>query len=138
MPSNLGLIPVCNSQFLQDVTIALGRRSLKSIRYHHSRLEFSCRYEELDGVRFERLDIQAHGLSSGLISLTLWEDGLGWIYQKKGRGKSASTNAFSLHSDFSAMSAEAVASLVHATLADVESSKAIWREHMADSKRKRD
>ena len=50
-------IPVCESDFLQDVSIELGRR-LKSVRYRTSpgRLEFSTSTTEIDDREWECFD----------------------------------------------------------------------------------
>jgi len=49
-------IPLCKSDFLQDVTIALGRRSLKSIRQQYARLDFEVSFDKDKSERFERLE----------------------------------------------------------------------------------
>lgn len=49
-------IPLCRSDFLQDVTIALGRRSLKWIRKSNRPLIFEVSEETIDDTLLERLD----------------------------------------------------------------------------------
>jgi hypothetical protein len=52
-PKGQGLLPPCRSNFLQDLTIALGQRSIAALRSVPS-ITFEVQEEEIEGVkRFE-------------------------------------------------------------------------------------
>jgi hypothetical protein len=52
---NLSRIPICTSDFLQDVTIELGKR-LKTVRHRGGRLEFRTKISEHAGEELEYFD----------------------------------------------------------------------------------
>src|SRR6267378_3076171 len=79
------LIPLCRSRFLQDVTIALGRRSLKSLRYGTRTLRFDVSEENVNGVMTERLDSEARTRAGKMTKVVLWEDGLSWVHSGEKR-----------------------------------------------------
>jgi len=79
MQPKRGNIPLCRSEFLQDLTIALGRGSLKSIRYS-SKLTFDVSHETVNGVTQERLEIEARCDPGTLTKILVWDDGVFWVY----------------------------------------------------------
>ena len=129
MSANRRIIPLCRSLFLQEVTIAFGRHSLKGLRYINPTLNFDVTEEEVDGVISERLDIEARTASGNMTKVTLWADGVSWIYFLERRNKTSHTPAFEAHANLGGMNAEAVAELVRATLLDVGTVRNIWQQH---------
>ena len=122
-------IPVCRSPFLQDVTIALGRRSLKSLRQAHSMLEFEARKEEVDGVFCERLDVEARTVLRRMTKIAIWENATSWVYcRERITNASRPRVLFETHASLAGMDAEDVAELLRATLRDLESVKHVWQE----------
>jgi len=65
------IIPLCRSPFLQDVTIALGRRSLKGVRYRNETLSFEATEDDVDGDVVERLNIEARTSFGDLTKIAL-------------------------------------------------------------------
>jgi hypothetical protein len=126
VPTNRREIPVCRSEFLQDLTIALGRRSLKSLRHKNSTLDFDATEEEIDGVSSERLDIAARTRSGSLTKITIWEDGISWVYFRQSHSKSSPSQTFEMHANLTGMGIEDMANLVRATLSDFESTRQVW------------
>jgi hypothetical protein len=122
-------IPLCHSKFLQNVTIALGRRSLKSLRQAHRILRFGVAVEEVEGTVYERLDIEARSHLDRMTKITGWENGKFWVYSRIRRGKPLRTPIFEMRANLAQMSAEEIASLIRATLSDLESVGYVWKEH---------
>jgi hypothetical protein len=127
MAKNRSQIPLCRSKFLQDVTIALGRRSLKSLRQAHPTLTFVVAFDEVEGSKVERLDVEARTLSGRLTKVTLWEDGVSWVYSRERATKAPSHPLLEIHADFAGMDAEEVAELLRTTLSDLPSAEKKWR-----------
>jgi hypothetical protein len=113
-------IPLCRSEFLQDVTIALGRRSLKSVRYQGT-LDFELVEEDTNAGSSERLNIETRRLGS-LTRISIWADGSSWIYVKN-------SVIFEMYANLAGMEIYKVAELLHASLRDVDSVKQIWEQH---------
>ena len=120
-------IPLCRSPFLQDVTIALGRRSLKGIRYAHRTLEFEVTEEDLHGTTSERLDIEARSVTGAVTKITLWEDGLSWLFVA--RSGAAARPIFKQHANLGDLEVTEVAELLRDTLKDFESVRHLWEKH---------
>jgi hypothetical protein len=121
-------IPLCRSVFLQDITIALGRRSLKSLRQWHTILRFEVSREEIQGIVRERLDIEAMSVLDKMTKITAWEDGAFWVYSRIRRGKPLLTPVFEIHANLAKMSSNEIASLIRVTLLDLESVEHVWKE----------
>ena len=126
------MIPVCRSEFLQDVTIALGRRSLKSLRHRNAALHFAVSEEEVNGEPHERLDIEVRTRSGASTNITIWQDGVTWVHSRLREGLPTRT-AFETHANLAGMDYAEVASLIRATLCDLESVQHIWKEHAIPS-----
>lgn len=122
-------IPLCRSVFLQDITIALGRRSLKSLRQRHTILRFEVSQEEVQGIVRERLDIEAMSVLDKMTKITAWEDGAFWVYSRIRKGEPLRTPVFEIHANLVKMSSEEIASLIRVTLSDLESVAHVWKEH---------
>jgi hypothetical protein len=122
------LIPLCRSPFLQDLSIALGRRYLKSLRYYHSVLSFAVAVEEREGLYQERFDIEARDRLSSMTKITIWENGNAWVYRRLGYGKNLYAPAFEAHANLAGMDVEEVAELLRATLRDFDSTLRSWRD----------
>lgn len=134
MKPSRSAIPLCRSEFLQDVTIALGRRSLKSLRYNNRSLQFAVSHQDSNGEVFERLEIEVHRSSRGMTAMILWENGTALVYFRVPQpNKSLPTRKFELHANLSGMDAEDVAGLIRATLADFASVRHIWQQHAIPS-----
>jgi hypothetical protein len=70
-------IPLCQSEWLQDVSIELGRRFAASHPFRSFTVEVdSCEHE---GDRLERLTAWASTWYSTWVNLTLWDDHTLWI-----------------------------------------------------------
>jgi hypothetical protein len=126
-------IPLCRSDFLQDITIALGRRSLKSLRQAHRMLTFAVTDEGRDGESCERLDIEAKELSGALTKIVIWEDASALIYFRESRPKRSPARVFKMHAHLDGLNAEDVAELIRATLRDFGSVKENWTERRVAS-----
>jgi hypothetical protein len=72
------VIPLCRSEFLQDFSIALGRR-LKPIRHASRSVVAEVDTCEHEGQTFERLAVWIQTWNCTRAGLTLWEDGTIWI-----------------------------------------------------------
>jgi hypothetical protein len=70
-------IPLCRAEFLQDVSIELGRRfaSLNPFRSFTVEVD-TCEHE---GEQFERLTVWATTHYDTGVNLTLWDDGTLWV-----------------------------------------------------------
>jgi hypothetical protein len=71
-------IPLCRTEFLQDMTIELGRRFTplrNPWRYFRVGVD-SCDHE---GRSLERLTVRAITCHGTGVNLTLWEDGTVWV-----------------------------------------------------------
>lgn len=125
MPKNQRTaIPLCRSPFLQDVTIALGRRSLKGLRYRGS-LEFELAEEDTDSGSIERLNIELRTVSH-LTKISIWADGISWIYFADSRNGGV---IFKKHANLAGMDIDDVAELLRSSLRDMETVKQIWERH---------
>lgn len=70
-------IPLCRSEFLQDISIELGRRFASFNPFRNFSVEVdTC---EHDGENLERLTVWASTWYDTLVNLTLWEDRTVWI-----------------------------------------------------------
>lgn len=122
-----GPIPLCRSEFLQDVTIELGRRSLKGLRYH-SVLEFDLTEEEVDGTPVERLNIETRNLHQ-VTNISIWANGVAWVNCREQQIKKVSSKCvFRTHADFAGMAREQIADLLRGTLNDLDSVRKIWEQ----------
>lgn len=128
MVKKRNLIPLCRSTFLQDVTIELGRRSLKSIRYQNPTLEFDVAEEEVEGSPMERLEIETRNITGGITAMTIWANGVAWVYFRSHRNKASSEHFFQTHANFSGMTTEQIAQLLRDTLADPVSVRKLWEQ----------
>ena len=122
-------IPFCNSPFLQDVTIELGRRSLKSVRRSKRTLDFAVSKEDVDGVVLERLDIEARDSCEFMTKITLWENGSSWVFCAKGKKNTPWQVAFETHANLAGMKAEQIAELIRGTLRELGDVRPVWEEH---------
>src|SRR5688572_28929722 len=70
-------IPLCQSEWLQDATIALGRH----FAVRHPFRSFTVQVDTCDhnGEQLERLTVWASTMCGTLVHLTLWEDGTIWV-----------------------------------------------------------
>jgi len=118
-------IPLCRSDFLQDVTISLGRRSLKSIR-KSNQLTFEVSEECIEGKSLERLDVEAESWSEGLTRIVLWEDAVSYMYSHEVKHPTPDRPAIEIQANLAGMSPEDVAALIRATLTDPVQAKGEW------------
>ncbi len=123
-------IPLCRSRFLQDLTIALGRRSLKSLRQSHTTLTFEVKEEVVEGFDYERLDIEANNRLNRLTRITAWEDAEFWVYSRTRVGKRFQPPT-EIRANLIGTNSEYIAELIRATLRDFDSAQATWRQHTA-------
>jgi len=114
--------------FLQDLTIAFGRRSLKGLRYKYPTLEFNVAEEEVNGAVCERLNIEARTETGGMMKVSIWEDAIAWVYYAERGGKASRPRAFELYASLAEMDVEEVARLLRTTLVDWESAKQVWEQ----------
>lgn len=137
MPKNNSAIPLCHSKFLQDVTIALGRRSLKSLRHSNPKLQLGVSKEEVEGSAVERLDIEARNLAGRLVKIVLWEDGISWVYSRERTTKASSQPSLDVHANLQNMTAEDIALLVRTTLTDPQSAEKEWKNRAVSEQSQR-
>jgi hypothetical protein len=123
---NRKLLPFCRSPFLQDVTIALGLGSLKSLRKR--RLLFDVSSKEYDGKVHEALEMEAQSIIGNMVHITLWEDGIAWLHSAHRPANRPPQNVLETHSDFSEYLPEAIAAVLRATLTDPNSAWHFWKE----------
>jgi hypothetical protein len=130
MTKNKSVIPLCRSQFLQDVTIAFGRRSLKSLRKSNPTLVFEVSEDETNGTAMERLDIEARTMLGRITKITLWEDGLSWVYCQDRGLTSSKRPTLDFHARLTTMDVEEVAKLLRNTLIDAPAAETAWKGHI--------
>ncbi|HEX7860121.1 MAG TPA: hypothetical protein VF773_07350 [Verrucomicrobiae bacterium] len=70
-------IPLCRSEWLQDVTIELGRRF--AVRHPFRTFTVQVDTCDQDGEQLERLTVWASTMCGTLVNLTLWEDRTIWV-----------------------------------------------------------
>jgi hypothetical protein len=129
MRKNRSLLPLCRSTFLQDVVIALGQRSLKSLRYSHPTLTFEVAVEEIEGATKERLNIEARATSRTMTKMVIWEDGVSWVYFRLSEQKDKPSSSLELHANLSGIQTRDVADLIYATLSDFKSVRGVWQRY---------
>jgi hypothetical protein len=110
--------------------IAFGSRSLKSLRKSNSTLVFKVTEEETDGTAVERLDIEARTILGRITKITLWEDGLSWVYCRDRFPKSSKRLTLHFHARLTAIGVDEVAELLRKTLTDALSAETMWKRHM--------
>lgn len=120
-------IPLCRSRLLQDVTIALGRRSLKSLRQSHRSLTFEVGKDCVEGASVERLDFEARTWGGRLTRVVLWEDALSWMYCREETTNVPGKSAVEIQADLATMSAQGIADLIRKTLVDPVFAEGEWR-----------
>lgn len=123
MKKSKSAIPICRSDFLQDVTIALGRRSLKSLRMSNPTLVFTVSEDEVNGLSVERLDIEARTTLGRLTKMTLWEDGRSWVWSRDRakKTKKQPTPTLDVYATLVGLQPDDIAELLRATLTDPQS-----------------
>jgi hypothetical protein len=72
------IIPLCRTEFLQDFSIALGRR-LKPIQHASKSIVVEADTCEHEGQSLERLAVWIDTWNYTRVCLTVWEDGTVWI-----------------------------------------------------------
>jgi hypothetical protein len=120
-------LPLCRSEFLQNVVIELGRRSLKSLRYSNPTLTFEVEDEAFEGTTMERLNIEARATLGSLTKIAIWEDGHSSLYFREFLHESRPAKGVELHANLAAMKVDLVAELIRATLSDFHSVKHVWQ-----------
>jgi hypothetical protein len=111
---------------LQDVTIELGRVSLKSVRRAARSLKFTVAEDEAGEDAIERLDIEVRTFSGKLTKISLWQDGTSWVYSGLCKRNSPRKIAVELYANLALLSAVKIAQLLRSTLADLASVYAEW------------
>jgi hypothetical protein len=119
-------LPLCHSAFLQDVTIALGRRSLKSLRYSNPVLKFEVKNEDADDRTIERMNIEAQARLDVLVKLSIWDDGIAWIYIRQKQSKTPAFRKFEAHANLAGMGPDEVAELIRTTLKNPFAMEGTW------------
>ena len=89
-------IPLCQSSFLRDVTIAVGRRR-KALRYKTHSLRFNRGLETTKDGSFERLTIDAKSYSGDLRKIVVWDDRIAWICIRQGKQSTGKSKRFERH-----------------------------------------
>jgi hypothetical protein len=130
MAKNKSMIPLCRSRFLEDVTIAFGRRSLKSLRKSNPTLVFEVTEDGADGTAMERLDIEARTILGRITKITLWEDGLSWVYCQDRCSTSSKRQTLDFHARLDAMNIDEIVELLRKTLVDAPAAEAAWKSHI--------
>ncbi len=122
-PPAQGHIPLCRSDLLQDVTIALGR-SMKSVRHSHQEITFTVSHDaRADGM--ERLDIEAHEFPGIRKKIILWEDALAWIWHSA----TPREPAFECQASFERLPPDGIAHILRASLTDFTAAREQWLQH---------
>jgi hypothetical protein len=119
--------------FLQDLTIALGRRSLKGVRYQFDQIEFTISSEVAEGETYERLNIEARRNSRFLLKMSIWEDAKSWLYIRNQDINGPPQGQMQIHADFAGTTPEDLATLARETLMDWTSVEHAWRKHAVAS-----
>ena len=133
MPPGRTPIPLCRSSFLQDLTIELGLRSLKSVRQSYPTLTFRVWNEEVDEESYERLDIEAISVLGWMIKIAIWEDGTAWVYSKKEGSKKSRRPTFETHANLEGMNARDIAQLIRDSLTDMDRVENFWKQRTSNS-----
>jgi hypothetical protein len=112
---------------MQDVVIALGRRSMKSLRYSNPVLNFEVQNEKAEFGAMERLNIEARSWSGRLVKLVIWADGVAWVFSRPGAEDVSIAQNLDRHANLAGLSAEDIADVVRCTLKDPWSTEEFWR-----------
>ena len=113
MPSRTPDIPLCRSEFLQDVTIAIGQRQ-KGFKYHLKGLSYDVidDYKSADGSddgdSLERLTIRCADYSGSTLELHIWEDRSAQLQVIEARRKHRPRSHFSFCPDISNFTPEGI------------------------------
>ena len=107
MANKKTLIPLCRSDFLQDITIALGRRR-KGLNHRVS--DFTCEVgqDSSDGQLFERLTISCGIYEGSMICLHLWSDQTAQVVVVGPRSKAHKRTGFWFNPDVSNFTPEGI------------------------------
>ena len=126
-PRTKGAIPLCRSDLLQDVTIALGPR-LKAVRYRHrKKLTFTVSEDpKCDDI--ERLEIEADEFPGIRKKIALWADGTAWFWHATQQAP-----VFECHASLAGMSPCGIADLIRASLMDFAAAREQWLQHPVKS-----
>jgi hypothetical protein len=119
-----GRIPLCKSDFLQDVTIQLGQR-MKSVRKANLTLSIVA---SIDKCGMERLDFTADSVPNRMSKLVLWEDGLAWFFERK-NSKACRKSDFECYANFATFSPYELAEIIRSSLIDWNSAKLVWENY---------
>jgi len=120
-------VPLCRTDWLQDITIELGRRSLKTVRRRYEDLIFEAAEEPVDDVVYERFDVEGRiGVKARVIRISVWEHGISWIYISE--VENGERKCFETRSSLKEMAPHEVAGLIRATLIDFHSVRDVWEQ----------
>jgi hypothetical protein len=123
-------IPVCESDFLQDVSIELGRR-LKSLRHRAKpgRLEFRISTTERDDGEWECFDVTCWMGRSGYIQVVICENGVAnYMYCETVARKHDTTRYEGYIITIAGWTPSKVADLMHDSLLDENDVRKTWRK----------
>jgi hypothetical protein len=122
MRKQFSQIPLCKSAFLQDITIELGRLSLKSARYNNRLLTFEALNEEVAGEKLTKH--RSPWIWRHFDKNHNWEDGESWLYFREPVGKHQ--KALEMRRNLKLMPAGGIAYLVRDTPTDYSKARARW------------
>ncbi len=123
-------IPICESEFLQDVSIELGKR-LKSLRYHtrSGRLEFRISTTESDDAEWECFDVIRWKGRSEYVQVVICENrSANYVYREplKNRHDTARYEAYII--TVAGWTTYEVADLIRDSLLDDNDVRETWRK----------
>lgn len=118
-PQKKDLSVVPDSDFLQDVSIFLGKR-LKSVRRNTKNISFECSKNNEDDL--EKFSIEALlSYRNTMVKIVLWEDAKSWTFRRD-----SSNSDLETYSDVSDLTPYGVADLIRMTLLQPEKIDDFW------------
>ena len=92
-------MPLCTSQFLQDLSISFGRY-IRKLKRGKQILFIEKSIEKSNGIERERLDVESRSLLGILSKAAVWDDGIVWVFIRKDSPRRDRRVLFRGHLDF--------------------------------------
>jgi hypothetical protein len=103
---------------------------MKSLRKSNPTLTFNVSEDDVDGSSIERLDIEARTATGRLTKVTLWQDGMAWLYSRARAKNAPSKPTLEIHANLAGIEAEGIAEILRTTLDDPLAAQKEWRERV--------
>jgi hypothetical protein len=120
-------IPVCKSEYLQDITIALGTK-LKSPKKNNKSIIITASTNDLAEDSKESLIIEASSYLGDLTKFVIWEDGFGWVYRRSKLNNRFCSSEFNF--DLREASTYQLAMLISQSMVDWQKNEISWSKYL--------